>query len=88
VNYSNATDRLLDALFIGQAVTPAPRQRLNMVRDFERRAVTAANAVPIRWWNRIIVNSASVKGWAITLSHYLNQDLADVWLDADIRVER
>jgi peptide/nickel transport system substrate-binding protein len=83
VNYSSATDRLLDALFIGQAVTPDPRQRVSIVRDFERRAVTAANAVPILWWNRIIVNSASVKGWTITPSHYLNQDLADVWLEAD-----
>jgi len=83
VNYSSTTDRLLDALFIGQAVTPDPRQRATIVRDFERRAFTAANTVPILWWNRIIVNSATVKGWAITPSHYLNQDLADVWLDAD-----
>ncbi|HEX7969903.1 MAG TPA: ABC transporter substrate-binding protein, partial [Stellaceae bacterium] len=80
VNYSSATDRLLDALFVGQAVTPDPRQRAKIVRDFEKRALTAAYAVPILWWNRIIANSARVKGWAITPSHYLNQDLADVWL--------
>ncbi len=81
VNYSSATDRLLDALFVGQAVTPDPRQRARIVRDFERRALTSANAVPILWWNRIIANSARVKGWTITPSHYLNQDLAGVWLE-------
>lgn len=81
VNYSRATDRMLDALFVGQAVTPDPRRRAKIVREFERRAFTAAYSVPILWWNRIIVNSAAVRGWTITPSHYLNQDLAGVWLD-------
>jgi peptide/nickel transport system substrate-binding protein len=81
VNYSNATDRMLDALFVGQAVTPDSRERARIVRAFERRALTEAYTVPILWWNRIIANSARVKGWAITPSHYLNQDLSDVWLD-------
>jgi peptide/nickel transport system substrate-binding protein len=80
VNYSGATDRLLDALFVGQAVTSDPRRRARMVRDFERQAMTQAYAVPILWWNRIIANSTRLKGWTITPSHYLNQDLADVWL--------
>ena len=81
VNYSSATDRLLDALFVGQAVTSDPRRRAQIVRDFEKRALTSANAVPILWWNRIIANATQVKGWSITPSHYLNQDLAGVWLD-------
>jgi peptide/nickel transport system substrate-binding protein len=82
VNYSSATDRKLDALFVGQAVTSDPRQRAKIVREFERQALTEAYAVPILWWNRIIANSAQLRGWAITPSHYLNQDLADVWLGA------
>ena len=52
-----------------------------VVRGFERQAMTEAYAVPILWWNRIIANSARLKGWSITPSHYLNQDLVDVWLD-------
>jgi len=81
VNYSSATDRKLDALFVGQAVTADPRQRAKIVREFERHALTEAYAVPILWWNRIIANSTRLKGWPITPSHYLNQDLVDVWLD-------
>jgi len=81
VNYSSATDRMLDALFVGQAVTADPRQRARIVRGFEQRALDQAYAVPVLWWNRIIANSARLKGWSITPSHYLNQDLADVWLE-------
>lgn len=79
-NYTNATDRTLDALYIGQAITADERERARIVRDFERQALTQAYAVPILWWNRIIVTSSRLNGWNMTPSHYIGQDLADVWL--------
>jgi peptide/nickel transport system substrate-binding protein len=81
VSYSGATDRMLDALFVGQAVTTDPRQRIKIVEAFERRLFTEAYIVPLLWWNRIVATSARLKGWSITPSHYLNQDLVDVWLE-------
>jgi len=81
VNYSGSTDRLLDALYVGQALSPDPQQRARMVRDFERHAITEAYSVPILWWNRIVITSADLKGWNMTPSHFIGQDLADVWLD-------
>jgi peptide/nickel transport system substrate-binding protein len=81
VNYSGSTDRFLDALFIGQAVTNDPRQRAIIVRDFERHALSEAYTVPLLWWNRIVAVSAGLRGWAITPSHFIGQDLTDVWLD-------
>ena len=81
VNNSGATDRFLDALYIGQAVTSDPQQRARMVRDFERHALTEAYTVPLLWWNRIVVTSAKLKGWSITPSHFIGQDLTDVWLE-------
>ena len=81
VNYSLSTDRFLDALFIGQAVTGDPQQRAKIVRDFERHALTEAYTVPLLWWNRIVATSAGLKGWAITPSHFIGQDLTDVWLE-------
>ena len=80
-NYSGSTDHLLDALYIGQVITTDAQQRAKMVRDFEKQALTEANSVPILWWNRIIVVSAKLKGWNMTPSHYIGQDLTDVWLD-------
>jgi len=81
VNYSYSTDRFLDALFVGQAVTNDPRQRAKIVRDFERHALTEAYTVPLLWWNRIVVTSSKLKGWSITPSHFIGQDLTDVWID-------
>ena len=80
-NYAGSTDRTLDALYIGQAISTDPQQRARIVRDFERRALTEAYSVPILWWNRIVVTAASLKGWVMTPSHYIGQDLTDVWLD-------
>jgi peptide/nickel transport system substrate-binding protein len=82
VNYSGATDRMLDALFVGQAISGDPRQRSKIVRDFETRVFSQAYTVPVLWWNRIVVTSARLNGWFLTPSLYLNQDLADVWLEA------
>jgi len=81
VNYSYSTDRFLDALFIGQAVTSDTRQRTKIVRDFEQHALSEAYTVPLLWWNRIVATSAKLKGWSITPSHFIGQDLTDVWLD-------
>ena len=51
-----------------------------MVRDFERQALSEAYTVPLLWWNRIVATSAKLKGWSITPSHFIGQDLSEVWL--------
>ena len=33
------------------------------------------------WWQRIIQYNKKIKGWHMTPSHYLWQDLSTVWLD-------
>jgi peptide/nickel transport system substrate-binding protein len=81
VNFSGSTDRYLDALFIGQALTSDLRERLRIVREFERRALTDAYTVPILWYNRIVPTAEFVRGWNMSPSQYIGQDLADVWLD-------
>lgn len=80
VNFSGSTDRFLDALYVAQAMTTDQRQRAKMVQDFERHALTEAYTVPLLWWNRIVATSAKLKGWSITPSHFIGQDLTDVWL--------
>ena len=82
-NYSNSTDRFLDALYIGEAITTDPRERVKIVRDFEKKALTEAYTVPILWWSRIVATSMRVQGWGMSPSHYIGQDLTDVWLDTN-----
>ena len=81
INHSGSTDRFLDALYVGQALSTDPRQRAKIVRDFERHALSTANTVPLLWWNRIVVNSEKFKGWNMSPSQYIGQDLSDVWLE-------
>ena len=53
-----------------------------LMRDFEKHAIdTEAHAIWVLWWNRIIPHPSYVKGWKISPSHYINQDLATIWLD-------
>lgn len=80
-NFTNSTDRFLDALYAGQALTPDARGRARITRGFEKQALTDAYTVPFLWWNRIVATSSAVKGWYLTPSAYLEQDLGDVWLD-------
>jgi peptide/nickel transport system substrate-binding protein len=80
-NYAASSDRVLDGLYIGQALATDPRQRLRIVHEFERVALTQAYTVPILWWNRIVVTASAVKGWNMTPSHYIGQDLTDVRLE-------
>jgi peptide/nickel transport system substrate-binding protein len=81
INYGRYIDRTLDDLYEKQKRATDPVQRAKLLRDFETRALTEAYTVPTIWWHRIVAHSAKLKGWDITPSHYLNQDLADVWLD-------
>jgi peptide/nickel transport system substrate-binding protein len=80
-NYSRSADSFLDALYVGQAIETDRAKRAAIVREFERRAMTEAYTVPVLWWNRITANSARLKGWSNTPSHYIHQDLVDVWLE-------
>src|SRR5690242_7514108 len=53
-----------------------------LMRQFEKYVIDdQAHQIWIVWWNRIIPYRSYVKGWKISPSHYLNQDLATVWLD-------
>lgn len=81
LNFSLSTDRFLDALFVGQAITTDPQERTKIVRGFEQHALTEAYTVPLLWWHRIVATDSFVKGWSITPSHFIGQDLTDVWLD-------
>lgn len=83
VSVSRHTDRELDALFDKQAATVDKAERLKLVRAFEKRLFDESYAVPILWWQRIVVMNARVRGWSMSPTHMIYQDLADVWLAPD-----
>jgi peptide/nickel transport system substrate-binding protein len=61
--------------------TDSTKQRAQM-REFEKYALdTQAHEIFLLWWYRTVPYRAYVRGWKISPSHYLNQDLATIWLD-------
>jgi len=80
INYAQQTDRVLDDLFDKQSGELDKKKRYAILREFEKRALEQAYTVPVIWWHRIIITHKELKGWHITPSHYVGQDLADVWI--------
>ena len=61
--------------------TDATKQR-SLMRDFEKYVLdNRAHEIFLLWWYRTVPYRSYVKGWKISPSHYLNQDLATIWLD-------
>ncbi len=81
INYSKYIDPVVDDLYEKQSRATDPKERVKLIRQFEKRVLDEqAYTFHVLWWYRIIPHHARVKGWPITPSHYLNQDLRDVWL--------
>jgi peptide/nickel transport system substrate-binding protein len=59
-----------------------PQKQHALMTDFEKQIMdTEAHATKVIWWNRIVPHRSYMKGWKISPSHFLNQDLSTVWLD-------
>lgn len=81
INYGRYKDKKLDELYDKQGRATDEKERYRLIREFESHVFNEAYTFPTIWWHRIIVHWKELKGWHITPSHYLGQDLADVWLD-------
>src|SRR5262245_34476704 len=80
-NYGRYTDPVLDDLYVVQSRTVDPEQRRRNIRAFERRLLDEeAHYIYTLQWHRIVPHSAKLRGWTITPSHYLNNQLDTVWL--------
>ncbi len=81
LNYARYKDSVLDDLYEKQSRATNPKERLKLLRQFEKRVLDEqAYQFHVLWWQRIIPHWAKLKGWKITPNHYVNQDLRDVWL--------
>jgi peptide/nickel transport system substrate-binding protein len=81
VGYSNHEDYKIDRLYDAQRRAIDPIERRRIVNELDTYALTAANVVPFLWFQRIVVMPKQLKGWYAMPSHYLGQDLSDVWLE-------
>lgn len=59
-----------------------PAAQRAAMRAYETHTLdTMAHAIVTPYWYRIVPERSYVRGWKISPSHYLNQDLANIWLD-------
>src|SRR6185312_10919271 len=81
-NYGYYKDPTEAAIYDKMLHEVDPGKQRTLMRAYEKQIVdVTAHEFPMLWWERIIPYRSYVKGWKIGPSHYINQDLADIWLD-------
>jgi peptide/nickel transport system substrate-binding protein len=81
-NYARYEGPVLVSTYVRMLRESGPEKQRALMRKFEKDLLdTGAHAMWAVWWHRIVPYRAYVKGWKISPSHYINQDLARVWLD-------
>src|SRR5947207_2284888 len=80
-NYGKHKDTVIDDLYVRQPRATDTEERKRILRTLEKRLLDdEAHVVYTLQWHRIIPHNSRVKGWTITPSHYLNNQLDTVWL--------
>ena len=81
-NYGFYEDPEEVALYDRMLREPDFAQQRALMRQFEKRVLdTEAHEIFLLWRYRIVPYRSYVRGWKISPSHYVNQDLATIWLD-------
>lgn len=81
-NYGNYEDQKDIDLYEAMLHETDPAKQRVAMRAYETHVLdTQAHMIVMPWWERIVPMRSYVKGWKISPSHYVNQDLARVWLD-------
>ena len=81
-NFGNYEDQTAIDLYNGVLHETDPVKQRVLMRQYETHTLqTQAHSIMTPWWERILPLRSYVKGWKISPSHYVNQDLANVWLD-------
>src|SRR5881296_1022974 len=81
VNYGKHKDTVMDDLYSRQSRTLDAEERKRLLRQYEKRLYDEeVHFIMGFQWHRIVPHLAKVRGWTISPSHFLNQQLDTVWL--------
>jgi peptide/nickel transport system substrate-binding protein len=81
-NYGNYEDEKEIEIYNRMLHEPDPVKQRVIMREFERHVIdTEAHELPLTFWYRIVPYRSYVKGFKNSPSHFVNQDLATIWLD-------
>ena len=83
-NYGNYEDPAEIDMYQKMLRESDPAKQRVLMREFEKYVLdTQVREIMLPWQYRIIPQRSYVHGWGISPSHYINQDLAVVWLDKE-----
>jgi peptide/nickel transport system substrate-binding protein len=81
-NYGQYEDQVEIDIYQKMLRETDPAKQRALMREFEKRVVdTEVHELVMTYWYRIVPLRSYVKGWKVSPSHYINQDLANIWLD-------
>jgi peptide/nickel transport system substrate-binding protein len=81
-NYGYYDDDKSVQLYEAMQKETDPKKQREAMRAYEKHTMdTEVHEIVLPYWYRIVMGRSYVKGWKISPSHYLNQDLANIWLD-------
>ena len=84
-NYAQYDDQVLEDMY-GKLVRAATvDEQRSLMRQYEKRALDEEAHMGVTlWWYKINPHRSYVKGWIAPPSHYLNQQLDNVWIDKSL----
>src|SRR5271169_614687 len=81
-NYAHYQDDTEVALYQQMLRETDPTKQRVLMRRLEKYLLDdQAHEIWLLWWYRIVPYRSYVKGWKIAPTHFINQDLARIWLD-------
>jgi peptide/nickel transport system substrate-binding protein len=81
-NYGNYDDPQEVELYDKMLRETDPARQRALMRRFQKLVLDdQAHMIWVLWWHRIVPYRSYVKGFKIAPTHFINQDLATIWLD-------
>ncbi|MBV8132514.1 MAG: ABC transporter substrate-binding protein [Alphaproteobacteria bacterium] len=81
-NYAHYEDTTAVDLYEKMLHETDPARQRSLMRRFEKYVLDdEAHMIWVLWWHRIVPYRSYVKGFKISPTHFINQDLATIWLD-------
>ncbi len=81
-NYAHYSDDTEVTLYQQMLRETDPAKQREQMRHLEKYLLDdQAHEIFVLWWYRIVPYRSYVKGWKISPTHFINQDLARIWLD-------
>jgi peptide/nickel transport system substrate-binding protein len=81
-NYGNYDDPQEVEIYDKMLHETDPARQRAMMRQFEKLVLDdQTHMIWVLWWHRVVPYRSYVKGFRISPTHFINQDLAQIWLD-------